>query len=660
VFAVTVLATVLARPIDAFAATTCGVSSGHTLCVTVGASTLSGNQLVTITNVPNNGPVFTTWNPPGAGVYLMEQDVPSPATGDYSFTWPTTKYLDATGSLAVTWGDTTAVPVTLAGIRLSNGNTTSIQHTASDWQSYLPGTWTQPTDATILAVGDGPSDEPTSNVVANQVLAAAPPLFLFLGDIYEEGSYTENLNHYGVSSLDVPGGGTLWGATANVTQPTIGNHEFPHIADWTDYWHQRPQSTAFTFGGVLFIDLNSSASFAVGSPQYVFVQSVLASAPPCVVAYWHIPVFKNSTIDQTRLPMWSLLADNGGDLVLTGHLHTMSQYIPLDDQGQPGGHMVQLIAGSGGHSLGGTQVGTRVAWSRGKTAGVVSLALNGSANGGSASSLAWTFKNTAGNALQDGSMGCGVSSPGPTITSFSPTSGPVGTPVTINGTGFTGASDVRFNNLTVGAGNFTVNSDIKITATVPAGASTGLITVVGLGGPANSATAFTVSTGPVPTITSFTPTSGPAGTIVTILGTNFTSSAVVKFNGATGTGFVFKSATKVKANVPATATTGPISVTTAAGTATSATNFTVPSGGSTPTITSFSPTSGPVGTSVTINGTNFTGATVVKFNGVIVATFTVNSDIKITATVPAGATTGKIIVKTPAGNATSLTKFTVT
>jgi IPT/TIG domain/Phosphoesterase family len=160
-----------------------------------------------------------------------------------------------------------------------------------------------------------------------------------------------------------------------------------------------------------------------------------------------------------------------------------------------------------------------------------------------------------------------------------------------------------------------------------------------------------------PTITSFTPTSGPAGTVVTILGTNFTASAVVKFNGSTGTGFVFVSPTEVRAAVPAAATTGPISVTTDSGTGTSATNFTVPSGS--PTISSFSPASGPVGTTVTIGGTNFTGATVVKFNGVLAA-FTVNSPTQITATVPPGATTGKIIVKTPAGKATSLTKFTVT
>ena len=143
------------------------------------------------------------------------------------------------------------------------------------------------------------------------------------------------------------------------------------------------------------------------------------------------------------------------------------------------------------------------------------------------------------------------------------------------------------------------------------------------------------STSSAPTITSFTPTSGAVGTLVTVNGTNFTASAVVKFNGVTGTGFVFVSPTQVKANVPTGATTGPISVTTASGTGTSATNFTVPSG-SLPTITSFTPTSGPVGTLVTINGTTFTGATVVKFNGVIATSFTVVSDIKSRPRSPPG------------------------
>jgi hypothetical protein len=42
------------------------------------------------------------------------------------------------------------------------------------------------------------------------------------------------------------------------------------------------------------------------------------------------------------------------------------------------------------------------------------------------------------------------------------------------------------------------------------------------------------------------------------------------------------------------------------------------------------------------------------------AAFTINSDIKITATVPVGALTGKFTITTPGGTATSATTFTVT
>jgi hypothetical protein len=78
----------------------------------------------------------------------------------------------------------------------------------------------------------------------------------------------------------------------------------------------------------------------------------------------------------------------------------------------------------------------------------------------------------------------------------------------------------------------------------------------------------------LPTITSFSPTSGPVGTSVTINGTNFTGATSVKFNGVTAT-FIVNSATKITATVPTGATTGPISVTTPGGTATSTSNFTV-------------------------------------------------------------------------------------
>ena len=237
----------------------------------------------------------------------------------------------------------------------------------------------------------------------------------------------------------------------------------------------------------------------------------------------------------------------------------------------------------------------------------------------------------------------------PTITSFSPASGPAGTMVTINGTGFTGASAVAFNGL---GASFTITSDTAIQATVPTRAATGPITVSAPSGTVTSASNFTV-VNPL-AITSFSPTSGPAGTAVTVNGSGFTGVTAVAFNGVAGS-FTITSDTILQATVPTGAVTGPITVSAPSGTATSANSFTVINP---PTISSFSPTSGPVGTTVTINGTNFTGATAVAFNRVA-ASFTVVSNTVIQATVPAGASTGPISVSAPAGTATSTSNFAV-
>lgn len=78
----------------------------------------------------------------------------------------------------------------------------------------------------------------------------------------------------------------------------------------------------------------------------------------------------------------------------------------------------------------------------------------------------------------------------PSITTFSPPSGPVGTEVTITGMSLSQAASVRFGG--VPATTFTVNSNTEVTATVPTGAVTGKISIVTPGGTATSATVFTV------------------------------------------------------------------------------------------------------------------------------------------------------------------------
>lgn len=80
----------------------------------------------------------------------------------------------------------------------------------------------------------------------------------------------------------------------------------------------------------------------------------------------------------------------------------------------------------------------------------------------------------------------------PKIISFSPTSGPVGTPVTIMGSGFTQVRGVGFGD-TVPATNLKVVSDTEVTADVPAGAKTGLVGIETKGGTGISTQTFTVT-----------------------------------------------------------------------------------------------------------------------------------------------------------------------
>jgi hypothetical protein len=383
----------------------CGVSSGHTVCVWQPDQPLSGPSSILVTKSPNGGSVFMSWIPDGGTEQpLITRIGPSPITKNYGFVWPTQKYLDATGTLRVRYKPSGA-PIDVL-VTLANGNTTDYQHSPSDWANNMPGTWAGTADPVVAAVGDGPDDRAPSNAVADSIVAADPALFLFLGDVYEQGTFSEYLNHYGSSALDGTAG-TLWGRLSSRTQPTLGNHEAALLPAWTDYWHGHPAFGTFIFGGVLFINLNSSSKWNSTSAQYVMVQQALASAPPGVVAFWHIPVISGTKVASGRLPIWKLLANGGGDLVVNGHTHSMTEYRPMNADVQAGGHLVELISGGGGHYLAAAPTGdSRTAWSLGGTSGALYLTLRGAANGGTATSIDWEFRSTSGAALRTGSVAC--------------------------------------------------------------------------------------------------------------------------------------------------------------------------------------------------------------------------------------------------------------
>jgi hypothetical protein len=245
-----------------------------------------------------------------------------------------------------------------------------------------------------------------------------------------------------------------------------------------------------------------------------------------------------------------------------------------------------------------------------------------------------------------------------TITSFTPTSGTIGSSITINGTNFgstVGNNVVKFNGI---AATVTAATSTLLTVTVPVNATTGKINVVANGSLATSIDDFIID----PKINSFLATSGVAGDVVDIRGSGFGATAadnVVKFNGEIASFYANNATpTRLLVYVPLGATTGKISVQANSGTVVTATNdFTILS----PNISNFSPNIGATGTRIDINGTNFSNNSafnIVKFNGVQAEVYSSNN-ILLAVNVPAAFTTGKISVTVGPNTTTSSSDFQV-
>ena len=256
-----------------------------------------------------------------------------------------------------------------------------------------------------------------------------------------------------------------------------------------------------------------------------------------------------------------------------------------------------------------------------------------------------------------------TASTAPVVSGVSPNSGPLagGTPVTISGSNFTGATAVAFG--TLAATGFTVNSGGMITVNSPMSLTPGPVDVTVTTPSGKSATSasdvFTYVAAP-PTVTMVSPTSGPTTgmTPVTISGSNFTGATAVDFGATPAASF------SVVNNMTITAVSPP-------GTGTVDVLVTGPGGTSTPsqadlftyvvlvrpTVTAISPRSGPPngGTLVTITGSGFSqpGAVSVSFGSNPATNVTVVNPNSITAVSPAG--TGAVDVTVSISGLTSLT-----
>ena len=164
------------------------------------------------------------------------------------------------------------------------------------------------------------------------------------------------------------------------------------------------------------------------------------------------------------------------------------------------------------------------------------------------------------------------------IGSVSASRGATGSSVTITGSGFSSIPSqdvVTFNGI---AATVTYASGNRLVVTVPAGATTGDISITTPSSSATSDSSFTVV--PV-SVSSFSPSSGAVGSVLTVNGGGFDptpANNTVFINGVPAT-VTSATVTQLQVTVPSGATPGHISVTSPLGSATGTGFFFVPASG---------------------------------------------------------------------------------
>ena len=291
-----------------------------------------------------------------------------------------------------------------------------------------------------------------------------------------------------------------------------------------------------------------------------------------------------------------------------------------------------------------------------------------------------TGKATTGPSRATGAGTVGAGGGAPTVGSITPASGPAGTPVLIQGTGFTNDTTAVYFGAASAGTLFSVISQTCIVAYAPDASGTVDITVATPNG--TSATSgydqftFAASPGPpgggggsAPTVTGLSPSTSAdptdkGGDVVTITGTGFTT-AIAVFFGSIPVAFAVDSDTQITATSPSGNGTVDVLVWNSYGesTVSSADQFTWPPC-LVPTISSFTPSHASDMAPVTITGTNFLNADgTVEVSGVffsgdpdpLPAVFVVTSATSLVAYVPEHAISGPITVFGGGSYATSAT-----
>ncbi len=204
----------------------------------------------------------------------------------------------------------------------------------------------------VVAVGgDGATGMTSAQQVTNLIASWNPNLFMYIGDVYQEGTSEEFLNWYGEN-------GSYFSQFRSITDPVIGNHEY--VTSGADpyfkYWGNPPHYYSVNTHGWHIVSLDDTAEFAQSattSAQYKWLQNDLATNPnSCTLVSFHRPVY---TLNPTEAAAeyatyWRLLSQYHVSLVLNGHSHSYQHWKAMDANGalSPTG-ISEFVVGTAGN-----------------------------------------------------------------------------------------------------------------------------------------------------------------------------------------------------------------------------------------------------------------------------------------------------------------------
>jgi len=214
----------------------------------------------------------------------------------------------------------------------------------------------------LLAAGDIAECEHQGDEATAKVLGQFPEATIAaLGDLaYQHGTPADFKQCYGPS----------WGRFKERTWPTTGNHDeaTKNAQGYWDFFGPRggPYDRyyySYELGSWHVVVLNSDCwrvgGCDTGDPQAQWLRRDLERHPTlCTLAYWHRPPFSSGRYgapsDTKRVrPLWAVLADEGVDVLLTGHEHSYERFAPMDADGRrDDARGVRLfVVGTGGGNL---------------------------------------------------------------------------------------------------------------------------------------------------------------------------------------------------------------------------------------------------------------------------------------------------------------------